>query len=244
VLQKLFRSGALRKTVLVLAGGLFGIPGWTQTLRHEGSAGSRPGRYLLVLRDDFDRDKLEDVVRQLEADHGLRVLARLTEGAVVGLVVESPKVDFATPLATEGLIASSVPVRAPGPAAVALPSDKILRATPGWAIPGLYQVELAGDFGFTSDIRTRKPAWQDPGWRARDVERTAAVYALADELVAEYGGRVSQRSARVNASFGWAMTELQARRVASDPRVVSVSESSYSLIDGEELQRPPAGRRP
>ncbi len=241
-MRKLLCDSWTVRPLVTLVAGLMGVTAWAQ-MPGVSSATPSKERYLLVLRESVAPEGVDVVVRTLQKKYELTVLGPLTEGAVVGLIVESPRSDLAKPLATEPFVASSVMIQRPSAASGSLRTHGIHRSTPGWAMPGLYQVQLAGHFGFDIDMNQRKPAWQDPTWRARDAQRTAGVYAVADALVAEYGGRITNRSPRVDASFGWAMTEEQARRVALDARVASVSESSYSAIDGDEI-RPLSGASP
>lgn len=67
--------------------------------------------------------------------------------------------------------------------------------------------------------------------RLKDEAKRSAVLEVANALLAAHGGRLLSTFAPSSAGFTAAMTEPQARALARDPRVRSVAEATFTLLD-------------
>jgi hypothetical protein len=195
--------------------------------------------YMIVLREGTDEDTLPDIQSRFERDFRLKWGGTFTRGALIGVLAEMDA-ERASALRSDHAVERVQKVlpqmSSPPPPEV---GGKFLRAVPGWAVPGSYIVSLVTDEWKVTFTRWASPLPMpppspkpiDPDWRAKDDAKKAAVRAVADELIAAYGGRFVINLAPSSPAFSCAMTEAQALAMAADPRVANVGESSYTLVD-------------
>jgi hypothetical protein len=187
-------------------------------------------RFLVVLEQKADLAALDALERRLRTVHAARTIARMTEGALLGLLV-SLDVARAPELEREKAVVSVVRVEAPTEASVSAAEVAFQRSPRGWAIPGLYTVVLHDRWSFGLEL---PPDWDDLTGMARRKafreRREALVRKTAEQVAAQYGGAV-RGSYSGETTFTCAMTEAAALRMAADERVWRVRETIYILID-------------
>lgn len=192
-------------------------------------------RFMLVLEQQADVAALDALEQRLGTVYQARTIARMTEGALLGLLV-SLDVSRASELEREAAVASVVRVEAPTGAAVSAPEDGFRRALRGWAIPGLYTVVLRDRWSFGLELPSD---WDELTGVARRKafreRRDGLVRRRAEEVAAHYGGTVRATHSFDQPTFSCAMTEEVARRMAADERVWRVGEASYVLFDDPPL---------
>lgn len=188
-------------------------------------------RYMVVLKEGITPEQVPSVTGRLERDDGVRTVTTFTQGAQAGILVETSPANTLR-LSRDRAVSAVLKVGDLATASWDIPADKLYKLPTGWAIPGSYVVHVAGGhLGSEADRTQRVPAWKDPNWKDRDANRIKAVEDVATSLIAQYGGRLISTGAPADASFSCAMTEVQARRMASDTQVRFVAESAYLFHD-------------
>ena len=196
----------------------------------EAKPAAETDRFLVVLEPRADLAALEALEHRLRTAYGARPLGRMTEGAVLGLLV-SLEVARADELGRERRVASVVRVERP-PWTGSPPEDRFQRGPRGWVVPGLYDVVLHDKWGFGLELPAERQGLTGVARReALRERREELVRQAAERIAAEYGGRVRSASAREEPRFSCAMTEEAALRMAADERVWRVMETVYGVVD-------------
>ena len=194
-------------------------------------------RYLVTLREGTKPDAASALSSELASIYGYRVVATFTEGAQLGFVAELDPAKVPALGRRQG-VERIQKVVTPGSPPPPEAGGKFYRVQPGWAIPGVYQVRLVeAATGQDFSLVLRPQGLLDPDWKSKDEAKVAAVQALADDLAAAVDARVMSVFAPTVPGFACAMNERQAREMAAAPRVQSVTESIYTLIEFEPTRQ-------
>lgn len=187
-------------------------------------------RYMVVLREGIDPEDLLAVGADLRNQPGLRVVATFSQGALIGIVVESDAFN-PSEIRKWSTVERVQQLAIPGSAPPGEVGNKFFRTSPGWAIPGVYEVMLRGHEATTNPRSEASPVGIGPDRKANGDASVAAVRMQTNQLVAAHGARLLSVFAPSSMGFSCAMNEQQAMKMATDPRVESVAESVYTLME-------------
>ena len=186
-------------------------------------------RFLVVFEPRAEITALERLEQVLRTKYDARPQERMTEGAVLGLLVVLD-VSRADELGREKAVASVVRVER-GPFTGSKPEERFQRGPRGWVVPGLYDVTLVERWGFGLDLPPEQQGLTGVARReALRERREELVRQAAERIAAQYGGRVRSVSASGEPRFECAMTEEAALRMADDERVWRVWETVYGVL--------------